>query len=287
MELLFKNSDNITRATYLYNGFGPPDAMPLVARRAPALLGKDFYGAAKVAFEISSLENGYRSLFMHLFGERLDGKTETECKEIAGKMAKAVYVPKEYDAKLLRGVERRFRKLYAGKEAGIAREMKGMFGFGLPKSTTIAISGAFYADGRRCSGGHLFSAPDGLFMSLEVSYNLEAKRDMDTLFAVFLHELLHGLIEQNGLRPKNGGDHFEEALLDYFAPYGLLAQKLGLADAESAEKCYKINIRNRPYSGAMAQRLLPHMKEYYRRQGSTVWRFLARRGFKKYIKAVA
>jgi hypothetical protein len=285
-KLLFKNSDNITRATYLYNSFGPPNAMPLVAKRAPALLGKDFYETVKIDFKIRNLENGYTSIFMYLSGEKLSEKTKAECEEITRKLEKAIYIPKEYNAKLLKEVENKFKELYTGMEARLADEIKDMFGFGLPIYTTIAISGAFYTDGKHCSGSHLFSTPDNLFITLEVSYNIDMKRDMDTLFSVFIHELLHGLMGQKGLRIKRDGDYFEEALLDYFAPYGLLAQKLGLARVESAEKCYSVNIRNRPYSRTMGQRLLPYMKEYYKGHDSTVWRYLAKRGFKKYIKTV-
>lgn len=286
MKLLFKNNKNIMGAIYLYNSFGPPNAMPLVARRAPALLGKDFYEAATIDFEIRNLENGYMSLFMHLFGENLNVKTEAKCKEIIRKMEKAIYIPKEYNAKLLRDVENKFRELYVSKEARITKEIKNMFGFKLPASTTMAVSGAFYTDGKRSSGGQLFSTSNDIFMALEVSYSIDMEHDMDTLFAVFIHELLHGLIGQNSLRIKRDSDYFEEALLDYFAPYGLLTQRLGLTNGKDAEKCHNVNIMNRPYASAMAQRLLPHMKRYYKRQDSTVWEYLAKKGFGKYIKTV-
>lgn len=286
MRLIFKRDKNIIRANYLYGNFGPPNALPLAAKRAPALFGKSFYEASEIVFDIGKLKQGYRTLFKYLFNEKLDRATELKCKKIVKRMEKSIYVPKEYNPNLLKEVEDKFKEIYTKKEVTIGKEIKNFFGFELPKTTTIALNGAFYSSGKHNSGGELFATKDNIVMSWEVSYNIDVN-DIDGIFAMFIHELLHGLIEQNNVRIDKDNSWFEEAVLDYFAPHGILGQRLGFIKKEDIKKYLERNIGNRPYSEYMAKKLLPHMRNYYNnKQKETIWRFLAKRGFKRYIKTI-
>lgn len=101
---------------------------------------------------------------------------------------------------------------------------------------------------------------------------------------VITHELLHSLIDKYEVLAPNDGSYFEEALLDYFCPNGILAEKLGLTKKMDIGYYHSRNTNMRPYSLEMSKRLLSHIEAYYNiSPKETIWQFLSERGFEKYI----
>ena len=97
------------------------------------------------------------------------------------------------------------------------------------------------------------------------------------IIGVLLHEFAHSLLKVS--MPPNLTElksaFFEDALLDYFAPYGILDMKIGLIKSLDIEVHQKEQETLRPYSSGTSRMLLPIMKEYYPVCGEkTIWRFL-------------
>ncbi len=82
----------------------------------------------------------------------------------------------------------------------------------------------------------------------------------------------------------DGREHFEEALFDYFVPYGILAEYLDLYKRiEMVDLCSR-NMKRRPYASSMSRRLLPYMEHYFKNPpDETIWEFLNKNGFDKQI----
>ena len=106
-------------------------------------------------------------------------------------------------------------------------------------------------------------------------------KSANEIIDVLQHELLHSLIfRQNSLKLKEN-NNFEEALLDYFAPFGMLSSKVGLIDNYNLEKQWKKANLLRPYASNESNELLPVMKKYQKVCGKmTIWAFLYKNGFK-------
>jgi hypothetical protein len=64
----------------------------------------------------------------------------------------------------------------------------------------------------------------------------------------------------------------EEALIDYFAPHGILTEKLGLTEKASVEEYAKRNAMANPRASAATNALMPYIKSLYKDIGTqSVW----------------
>jgi len=121
---------------------------------------------------------------------------------------------------------------------------------------------------------------------LEIAHNQESDRYVSNLIAVIMHEMLHALILRHRIinRGKDRGEYFEEAVLDYFVPHGMLAQKLKIIEKGSVKDYYEYNLKNRKYAEKVSKELLPAMEEYEKLNAkSDIWTFLKAKGFGKYF----
>ena len=76
------------------------------------------------------------------------------------------------------------------------------------------------------------------------------------------------------------GSYFEEALLDYFCPYGIISEKIGLIKRSTLKDYHQHNIKSRPYSAKISGVPLPIIKDYYKNiNNSTIWEFLNDKNF--------
>ncbi len=76
----------------------------------------------------------------------------------------------------------------------------------------------------------------------------------------------------------------EESLLDYFVPYGILMERLGIYKKIKIAELYSKNITRRPYASSMPKRLLPYIEQYCKNHlNETIWEFLNKNGFDKQI----
>jgi hypothetical protein len=155
-----------------------------------------------------------------------------------------------------------------------------IFGFQLPKNISFVIrksyTNATYAN-------MLTANPIIIGLSLNSGFNLPKKT------SIILHEILHALIKINNkinytTNLQGSANLFEEALIDYFAPYGILTEKLGLTEQKEIDIYCMDAIRYRPKSKEISQELLPVIKSYYQSKfEQTIWGYLSDTKFKDFI----
>lgn len=283
MKLIFKNDNNLTRAIGMYNSFGPPDALPVAASRYPAIFGEQFYSISNLNSEIRSLPNKYKTLFAYLFNEDIGSKLESKCKRLATKMEKLVYVPKE-DKVSIKKIQNKLSILWDRNEVLIEKEIKQTFGFDLPDKIYIVINKGLYDNGSGGSG--LYSSSKNIAISLDIANNQDSDKYILSLIAVVIHEMLHMLISRhNVINREKDKQYFEEAILDYFVPHGILAENLGIIEKKSIIDYHEHNIKNRKYAENISKKLLPVIEEYNKlKTKENIWVFLKKRGFNKYFE---
>jgi hypothetical protein len=266
----------------MYNSFGPPDALPGAASRYPAIFGEQFYKIVYLNSEIMSLPNNYKTFFAYLFNEDMDGKLKIKCEKIAAKMKKLVYTPKE-DKISIKKVQDTLSRLWDKNEESVKKEIKQIFGFDLPNKIYIVINEGLYENG---SGGSALYSSNNLAISLDISRNHDSDKYVLNLITVVIHEMLHTLISKhNVINRKKDKEYFEESILDYFVPYGILAEKLGIIEKKSIIYYHECNVKNRKYSENISKKLLPVIEEYYKSKVTeNIWAFLKKRGFKQYFE---
>lgn len=282
MELTFVENDETKRVLYLYDTFGPPDALPRGMRESPMLFGESFYKISKLNKKIRTLPRGYESVFKYLFKERQNEIELSDCKEI---IQQTQFIPISEDdtwSELATKFKESVKGFFSNKSTEIAEQLKAMFGFDLPKSIVIALAQNF--EPRSGSGSRIYysETEDKCY----ISYRLGKEQDFGICIGIILHELIHCLIQKYAIVDKqNDKDYFEEALLDYFVPTGLLAADLGLTKKKDARYYHICNTTKRRYSAEMSARLLPFIDEYCKnRQGQNIWQFLEKRGFDSYMQ---
>ncbi len=152
-----------------------------------------------------------------------------------------------------------------------------IFGFNLPKKVTMILAENYNSNSSAAS----FLTNNPIILGNIINENYKSANE---IIDVLQHELLHSLIfRQNSLKLKEN-NNFEEALLDYFAPFGMLSSKVGLIDNYNLEKQWKKANSLRPYASTESNELLPVMKRYQKVCGRmTIWNFLYKNGFKNYI----
>ncbi len=160
---------------------------------------------------------------------------------------------------------------YAKFSNAISTWIEKIFGFKLPDRLDVIL------DMSPWFGQGVFISDDPPLVA--VSIEKYETRDI----GILLHETLHYLMRRNGMSGKMQGIDpvFEETLMDYFCPYGILDEKIGILGHEmDIEGHSKQQIRLRPLSAQLSKKMLPLMEEYYRICGNeTIWDFLRKKGF--------
>ncbi len=266
MEIKFNNSDIITKASYLYNTFGPPN---------PRLEESSYNTLKQINDEIRK-SGRYNLLFKHLLGEELDRKTKLQLEKIKKDLKNVVVpMPPKYNPDLIKNTSDKIIEWYDKNKDVFAKEIKKFFGFDLPKTLNITMNVTSHKNGGQ--GSELFATENNVAIQLGISYGTNPKQDINIPLRAITHELIHGLIEQNNQREAIAkyGEYFEEALLDYFVPDGMLAQELGLMKEKMTldEICDNEN-EMRPYAAASSKELLPCIKEYSKNSNTTIFEFL-------------
>lgn len=157
----------------------------------------------------------------------------------------------------------------------INKLMKRIFGFNLPEKIFV-IPKQNYNKGR--SRGFMFNSKPVIITLTINNWNNEKE-----LLAVMLHEILHAKILEKDIinRKKGNSIEFEEPLIQYFAPFGILSGESHLIKKDSIE-----NYNKRDYTRfiEVKDKLLPIIKKYYEDgMKSTIWDYLKNTEFKKYI----
>ncbi len=154
-------------------------------------------------------------------------------------------------------------------EPQIKEKIKNIFGFDLQEKLFVILD---IANG--------FSQGMTLSRNLPMvalSYPAYSRK----IISVLLHEMLHTLITDNLKVSLSLKDYnLEEALLDYFAPFGMLDDQIGLRSSKLDIEKHAIQQQNlRPKAASISKDILNIMKEYQNICGNiTIWEFLENKG---------
>jgi pyruvate/oxaloacetate carboxyltransferase len=170
------------------------------------------------------------------------------------------------------------------RDTKIAYYLDKVFGFPEPRRMLVILS-ENYAPESTSGWGLPSKDKDTCMLGYLIGKNRIS--EYKSALSVFIHEMIHSLLFKYKIinnKEKNSG-MFEEAVLDYFVPYGMLTDRLELRKRQSVKEYYNANILGRPESKEMALQLLPVMEKYDKIFGKqTIWRFLSDNGFSRYIK---
>ncbi|MDE1761888.1 MAG: hypothetical protein KGH59_02280 [Candidatus Micrarchaeota archaeon] len=287
MKIYFRNELRLRKLLFIYD-LGAPGALTSAMKEVPWIFGDRLAYSVKIYDEyISDARYHNRVWYALATNNRPRILTNKEYSNLITLLDK-IDVPilsegDQFFEKLIGGLQ----KVYNTNEERIAKHIKDVFGFKMPKEATVILS---ESGSRRLSfgGGLAFDKKrNSVIFGLGVGRNTKSWNK--TTMAVFIHELLHKLIAMNGtLKKKVDGDenpqYFEEAVLDYFVPNGILGEKLGLMEKKDISSHKKKNDAQREVAKGISDRLLIPIKEYSKSYGKvTIWNFLAKRGFAKYI----
>ncbi len=278
MNIIFRTDENILRAVGLYQTFGPPGAISRAMVEYPWIFGRYNYDINRLNHEITLLPHGYFSLFSYLFDDITDDNTKVECARLIEKMQHIIYLP-EINPKI-NEFAKNLRMEYANYNTKINNQIKSIFDFDLPQELYIVINSNFTKNNG--DGGGIYVSNKISAISLGIPLGSNVLPETKHWIFVLIHELLHVLIRKNNKLLKTT-DWFEEALLDYFVPNGIISNNFNETKL-SVEESFKINIQNRPYSEKISKELLPIMKKYAENiEVKNIWQFLEENGFGKYI----
>ncbi len=278
MKIKFRTEKRLRKLLYMYNLYGPPDSLPSGMREYPMFFGKEFFTGAKLYDLIFRNPKNKEKIFKSLiYGKPNDKKTRMLLTKLDGL---DVAIERNDNDKFFKEVAESIGKELKAHSKETDAWAKRMFGMELPDEAIIIIGEGFNPNSGQ---GGMILEKNPIVLGYCVN-----PRDLDRpMLSVIVHEILHSLLGARGLiRREKGGAIFEEALLDYFAPYGILTENSGLGKKESIERYHEYNVRNRPSSREISSKLLPIMQRYQRSgYKKPIWSFLKEeKEFKKFLK---
>ncbi len=247
-----------------------------LGKKYPGLFGQDFRTAQDVYERFLSNRELSRDLWTDLvIKKRPRGEVAEGLKQLT------FYQSEQKHAEL---AKRQIMADYESEKDDIASYFGKIFGFSPPKKLLIILlqTGAESGSTGRCIAindsqtaliGYLFSTDE-----------ITNKKSM--VLGIILHELLHSLIESNGILNRKNPDSylFEETLVDYFLPNGILSHRLKHSEPRDIDIYQKENIIFRPSSKSMSEGLLPIIKEYDDSFAErTIWEHLKKSAFRIYL----
>lgn len=276
MQLFFRKETRLKKLVAISQIFGPPDsAVRRMIDYAP-YIGKEFGQASQIYNLLSFRSRNEHAKFYRAFLE----KDETKKKRIITRMGKGqvfdlldhLDIP-EKEQSYYRSIEDGLRKMISTKGNVADKWVKKIFGKPLPRKVYV-IPFENYSRSST-SGTLLIENPPAVGLGGNF-------RNSKHLFGVFLHEVLHAVVDPI---IREGNSSFEEALLDYFVPHGILAEKFGLIKKFDFAAHKKKVLQNRKCSADESEKLASVMQEYRSILGKkTIWQFLQEKGFGYYLK---
>ncbi|MBU6392584.1 MAG: hypothetical protein KGH54_00005 [Candidatus Micrarchaeota archaeon] len=259
MKIVIIDKPYLERLCKIQNFFGPADAVTAKMLEGAEFLGKEFYLYSKI-YEQMNLEinrlgkNNFWKSFSD--GKNIDPKLLSLLKKLSYRSSNRTTS--------IREISRQIQNNLPKFEKNIKKELQTNFGFTLPTKIGIILGNTTSIS--HSSASALSYEPILIYLEIP-SYKTKA-------VGVILHELLHTLIDQNKSLPADSNT-FEEALLDYFVPNGIMAQKLGIVPKMKLNELFEKNIKDRPYSLAASKKLLKIIKKYNNTSHrGTIWSFL-------------
>lgn len=267
MELVFNTNNTLRKLVKIWNMFGPPDSPANRMIRYANFFGNDFYLASQINKNLNEIKNR-TELWTSLLDERVENiKHEKGDQLLINQLIKLKIPMEDGNNELFSNAKASIQKDFRKYEPEINKWLKKIFNFKLPGEANLILDYVPY--GKKGFSGSAISY-NPIIVSLEFS---EYDKSM---LGVILHEMLHSLISKDKkLQKFVNKKGYEEPLLDYFSPDGILDWKIGLINTFNIEKHQRKQEESRPYAAEKSRSLLPHMKEYYDLCGkTTVWKFL-------------
>ncbi len=263
MELVFNTNKHLRKLVAVWDLFGPPDAP--ANRLDPRFFGKDFNTSAAISAEMRKYEKG--DLWVAFLDKNMHESENAARFPDLRDMLTTLNIPMEDDdSKFFKEVKASLVADFKKHEEDIEVWLERIFGFKLPVEVNLVVD-HYYA--KNTGGSSLSSDP--------AIVSLRMREYANEYVGVLLHELLHSLVRKAKIFATSsmGNGSFEEALLDYFAPAGLLDWKAGLIASldviEHQRRCERL----RPYASGNSRMLLPFIQEYSTICGEkTIWQFL-------------
>jgi hypothetical protein len=165
-------------------------------------------------------------------------------------------------------------RMFHEAEPRISRFISSMFEVTLPDEITLILLEKESGGKNAATGGCMLCSEP-----LVIGCYVERTGDDDTglvnsMLCILLHELLHGILPHKNFKGPHSSSNYEEALISYFAPDGILAERLGLIRRKSVDEYFSNNFSLRPNLKGCATKLLPMIKKYYKSGIDPVWKFV-------------
>jgi hypothetical protein len=253
-------------------------ALPQVIKDFPTFFGKEIYISSKVFEESISIPN-HQSIWDACF----ENNPEAEIEEIGGShiisMLDSLDIQiKDTDDSFFIELEAIITESFEKIKDKMEKRVQEIFRMQLPNKLVIILDE--YGN-KNNSFGQKLAVNRNIGV---ISYSMGRyvlKKDKNEPISVIIHELLHVLFSKYNVI-KNTDRGFEEALLRYFAPYGLLSEVFGFQSHRMAGN-YLEQITS-VCSMETAQKLNNLMMEYTKVVGQEdIWSFLLKTDFKSYI----
>lgn len=274
MKLFFQDSPIARKLVFIHQMFGPINAMARHMQNFAPLISPEFYLASQVSGVLKSLD---KKIWIKVFSSLVLGTEEKTRKRIVS-VLKDEKLLSLLDQIILPEISPVYYKSIEGglkmvlKKAKFEVLVRKVFDCSLPEEVFVIVYENYNPQGS--SGTCLVNSP----CLVGVAGNFTAP---GRLLGTFLHEVLHSRVK-TFLKDNRV---FEEALLDYFVPGGLLMDKLGFLKDFDLSKHQENIVRQRQSSKKESLELLPVIQKYLPIIGKkTIWQHLKDEGLGKYLK---
>ncbi|MDE1804572.1 MAG: hypothetical protein KGH59_02190 [Candidatus Micrarchaeota archaeon] len=287
MRISFRTDKNLRKLFFIYQ-LGAPGAITRAMWDYPSLFGERLENAVKIYnkyIRSRRYENRVWYALTSNNNPRIIGANEySDLLRLLGGVKGDLL---EDNDNSFRELSSGISKAYKKNAKKIEKHVMAVFGFEMPKEATVILSET--GSPGSVNGGAPSSNKKDYSVIFGMGIGEGNKNNFKIILGVFVHEILHRTIDMNGtLKEGKRGERdrarFEEAVLDYFVPDGMLSEKVGLIKKREIEDYKRRMNLNRPDSKEISNQLLEHIKEYDKSYGKeTIWKFLAKRGFARYI----
>lgn len=274
MNLVFHNDIEIDKLFLIHHFFSPVGNT--------SAINDYFIGDPEIA---SKINNVYRSdgdvfrkraLMLWMCGDRkIEQKYRNKATELALLLEKLELGYVIYSEDEACEIENGLNDFFNKNKVEINRWFNKIFRFSLPNELHIVLT---KSPSNRSFGESILFKPT--LIGLSVS------KKTRSIPGIILHEILHVLIAESGvINRKDNSDrtgltprNFSEALIEYFAPFGILAEKFDLISNSSSYKNPRESMNEKIRAESLA--LEEPLKRYRDVLGeTTIWKFLSNNGF--------
>lgn len=270
MYLKFITDDRFRKLDAIFSMFGQ-GSLPEPVKEFPAFFGKEIYLSSRI-FEASVSIPKKQSIWDACFEENPEKEIEKpEYKEIVSMLDDLdVHLEKE-SSDFFKELKAAIDDTFSLKMDSIKKDFQEIFKMELPKTLVIIL------DKHGINGSHgqkLAISKDIGVIGYRIG-KLALEKDRNEPISVIIHELLHCLFSRYNVFTGKDKRELEEAVLRYFAPYGILTERLGLGKP-NARGTYAEQLKGTcsPELANKLNKLMPKYNEVMDKM--SFWKFLSK-----------